>query len=141
MTPWLILAAELLAAAQDSGSKPEPPRLEGVYTIVKGERDGRPISDEEIRGTQVVFKDNKIVSTGKDKKHLYAARYEFEGDARPARILMTGLEPREGERAVGLVELQGDTLKLCYNLPGGRPPRDFHAGDKQQCFILKRAQK
>jgi hypothetical protein len=44
----------------------------------------------------------------------------------------------EESQAQGLVEKNGNMVKLVYALPGGKPPTSLKAGDKQQMFVLKK---
>jgi hypothetical protein len=52
---------------------------------------------------------------------------------------MVSTSPKAGEKSQGVVEVDGDTVKICYNLPGGKPPASFKAGEKQHCFELRRS--
>jgi len=52
---------------------------------------------------------------------------------------MTNTSPNTAEvKSAGIVEVNGDTVRLCYNLPGGDIPTDFKTKDRQHCFVLKR---
>jgi hypothetical protein len=49
--------------------------------------------------------------------------------------------PTKGEKARGLIEKRGNTVKLIYALPGGDMPTSFEKTiDKQMMFVLKRDQ-
>src|SRR5205823_4508960 len=136
------LVALLVVAAGSSTADDQkaggPADLTGTYTIIGGERGGAKIPDDEIRGAVVTFTADRIALTDKDKKQFYAATYSLDWVAKPMRITMTSTAPKAGDRASGVVELSGDTLKICYNLPGGDVPTEFTTKDKQQCFVLKR---
>lgn len=141
-TMLLIGAAAATFVSSRADDKASPGRdgkaLVGTYTIVSGERAGAKIPDEEIRGAMVTFTADHVAGTDKDKKEFFAAKYTIDTVAKPIRIKMTSTTPKAGETASGIVELDGDTLKICYNLPGGEAPSEFKTKDKQQCFVLKR---
>lgn len=143
MTRTLTLLGVLAVAAGPTAGK-EPAgkdtgdALVGTYTIVGGERAGAKIPDEEIKGALVTFTKDKVTGTDKGKKEFFAAAYTLDASARPARITMVSTTPKAGEKASGVVEVSGDTVKICYNLPGGTVPTEFKTADKQQCFVLKR---
>jgi uncharacterized protein (TIGR03067 family) len=61
-----------------------------------------------------------------------------DATTKPMRLTMTSTAPKAGERATGIIEVSGDQLTLCYNLPGGDAPTEFRTREKQQCFVLKR---
>ena len=54
---------------------------------------------------------------------------------------MTSTAPKAGEKAAGVIEVDGDVVKLAYNLPGGEAPTDFKTGEKQHLFVLKKTAK
>ena len=44
--------------------------------------------------------------------------------------------PETGVISKGLIEPEGDRIKLIYALPNGQPPTDFKTGERQQMFVL-----
>ena len=133
-----LAAALLCAAAALADEADKKPGLEGTYTITKGERGGKAIPEAEIKGTVVAFTRDKVTATDKDKKEFYAATYTLDTKSKPWKIIMTSTAPKKGDKAAGVIKTDGDMVTLCYALPGGKTPTGFKAGDKQQCFVLKR---
>lgn len=118
--------------------------LIGAYEIVAGERGGEKISPERLEGVKVRIGANTITTVDKDKKEVYAATYELDTSQKPWRIMMTATRPPsdgKGDKAAGLIQMEGDTIKLIYALPGGKAPTEFKTGEKQQMFVLKRSEK
>jgi uncharacterized protein (TIGR03067 family) len=72
-------AAAGLTAADDKPAAPA--KLDGTYVIVSGERDGKAIPEEEIRGSVVTFKGDRVIGTGKDQKEFFAATYRLDTSA------------------------------------------------------------
>jgi uncharacterized protein (TIGR03067 family) len=136
VTVAALTAAGPTARAGDGDKGPEA--LVGGYTIVSGERDGRPEPEERVKGTTAQFSVDRVVVVDKDKKEVYGAAYTLDTSRTPWRITMTSkLGQQEGEVARGLIEKKGDTLRLIYALPGGGEPTDFHTKDKQLMFVMK----
>ncbi len=111
-------------------------KLEGGYTIVAGEENGEPVPGPRIQGALVRFTAEEVIGTDKDKKQIFVAKYTLDTSSKPWKISMTSTAPKEG-KAVGLVEKNGDEIKLIYNLPGGEPPTQFKTKPNQQMFVLK----
>jgi len=122
------------------GERPVASPLEGGYTIVSGERDGKPIPEERIKGSIVRFVGDKILAHDKDKKEFFAATYTLVGEKSPWVIKMKSSSPKEAE-AVGMIKKEGDTITIVYALPGGDAPTDFKTKDKQHLFVLKNLNK
>ena len=125
------------------GDKTNKANLEGTYTIVSGEKDGKAVPKEEIDGSVVVFTGTTIMGTDKDKKEFFSATYTLDTSKKPAVINMTSKLPgKDGkpkeEAAAGLVKWDADTVTLVYSLPGGKTPTEFKAGEKQHLFVLKK---
>jgi uncharacterized protein (TIGR03067 family) len=134
----LSLALPVLLADDRKGEDKTATPLKGIYTIVKGEKDGKVIPTDRIKGSVVTFTEKKVYGTDKDRKEVFAATYTLDTSRTPWVIRMTGTMPKKGEKADGIVEVDGDTLRICYALPGGKKPTGFKAGEKQHCFVLKR---
>ncbi|HVK08745.1 MAG TPA: TIGR03067 domain-containing protein [Gemmataceae bacterium] len=132
------LAVPAIIAADD---KAKPTKLDGTYTVVSGEHGGKAIPEDQIKGSVVTFTGDRIVGTDKDKKEFFAATYMVDTTAKPMKIVMTSTAPKAGEKAAGIIQVDGDTVKLAYNLPGGEAPTDFKTGEKQHMFVLKRTAK
>jgi uncharacterized protein (TIGR03067 family) len=139
LTGVLVMAAGRSLAA---GGKSAPMSLAGDYTIVAGEREGQKEPPEHIQGTAVSFTADTVTVTDKDKKETYVATYKIDAAKQPAVITMTEKTgPTKGENARGLIEKNGNMVKLIYALPGGDMPTGFaKTKDKQLMFVLKRNQ-
>ncbi|VTT99658.1 Putative uncharacterized protein OS=Rhodopirellula baltica (strain SH1) GN=RB4470 PE=4 SV=1 [Gemmataceae bacterium] len=128
----------LVAAAARAEDKKGAKSLEGTYTLVSGEEDGKAVPEERIKGGIVRFTADKITGTDKDKKEFFAANYTLDTTKTPWAIAMKSTAPKAGD-APGLVKKDGDTLTIVYALPGGEAPKEFKAGPKQHLFVLKAA--
>lgn len=142
-TKLLALATGLLlmtfAAAEDK--KADAEALVGTYTITSGEHNGQGIPADKLKGVTVKISKNAITTYDANKKETYAATFALDKGKSPWRIAMTATitpagDKGAGEKADGLIEKDGDTVKLIYALPGGKGPTEFKTGDKQQMFVL-----
>jgi len=129
-----VMTAAILTAA-DRDEKKAP--LMGVYDIVSGEMDGKPIPAEEIRGSKTTITADAITSTDKDRKEFFACSYKLDTKTKPWVISMVSTSPKK-EKSEGIVQLDGETLKLCYAMPGVQRPTTFSTKKGQHCFVLKR---
>jgi uncharacterized protein (TIGR03067 family) len=135
-----LVAAPTLAVAQPAAGKTGGSALVGSYTIVAGEKDGQKIPDERVKGSSVHITGNVITTFDKDQKEMYAASYTLDTSREPWRITMTSTRaPINGEVAQGLIEQDGDTVRLIYAVRGGTTPTDFTTEDKQLLFTLKKS--
>jgi len=115
-------------------------KLDGTYTIVSGKRDGMDLPKKDFEHSVVVFQGNKIFGHDKDKKEFFGATFKIDASSKPWKISMISTSPKKGEPADGVIEVSGDTIRLAYNLPGGKVPTSFDTEKKQQAFTLKRVE-
>jgi uncharacterized protein (TIGR03067 family) len=134
-----------VAAAQTTQSQADktctPESLMGRYDIVSGEKEGVKEPVERIKGTTVTFSKDTVVVADKDKKEIYTASYKLNTTANPCDIVMTSrVEKSGGEIARGLIQKEGDTVRLIYALPTGEIPASFKTKEKQLMFVMKKTE-
>jgi len=125
------------AWTEEAGGKLDARSLKGTYTIIKGEKDGKALPPDHYKGAIVTFSASKIYGTDKAKKEFFSTSYTIDTNSSPATIHMMSTAPKK-EKAEGVIESDGDTIRICYALPGGAPPKTFKTAVKQHCFTLKR---
>src|SRR5665213_2601865 len=123
--------------AQEKSGKLDTKSLEGTYTITKGEHDGKALPPDHFKGSVVTFTKSKIYGTDKNTKEFFSTEYTLDTSSSPAMIHMKGTAPKK-ENADGIIERSGDTVRICYALPGGETPKKFETKVNQNCFTLKR---
>jgi len=116
-------------------------KLEGRYELVGGEENGKEVPSDRVKGAVVIITGNAIVGTDKDKKEFFSCTYSLDTAKKPWKITMTSKEPKQGDKAEGIVEMEGTMLKICYATPGGKTPTSFKTEEKQNCFLLKKVDK
>ena len=116
--------------------KPIAAPLEGEYSIVSGEKDGKIIPPDRLQGSVVFFTADRIIGMDKEKKEFFAASYVLDLSHMPWSIKMKSSSPKE-EEAMGLIKKDGDTVTLIYSLPGADAPIEFRTKDRQHLFVLK----
>jgi uncharacterized protein (TIGR03067 family) len=137
----LALGVAFVVRADEKGGPTKAPNFVGDWTIVAGERAGEKEPEERIKGTAVHSTADTITVTDKNDKETYVATYKIDLGKKPHPILMTAKNgPDKGQTARGIIQLQGDTLKLCYAVPGNPAPADFATkkGENQLLFVMKK---
>jgi len=118
-----------------------PETLAGRYAIISGEKEGLKEPEERIKGTTVTFTKDSIVVVDMEKKELYSAFYTINTTNNPCDISMTSrVDSSAGEIARGLIQREGNTVRLIYALPTGEIPTGFKTKEKQLMFVMKKSQ-
>lgn len=150
----IVLASLALpAAAQVDDDKSTPALkaadLAGGYEIVAGEKFGVPEPADRIKGSTVRFTEARVVVMDKDSKEVYGATYSLEpaeaaaGEAASGAVgskikMISKLAEVEDQVAFGLIDKDGDKVRLVYAIPGADAPKEFKTKAGQLMFILKK---
>ena len=135
----MTVAQQTQSASSKSDKTCTPESLVGRYAIVGGEKEGVKEPEERIKGTTVTFTKDTVVVADKDKKEIYSASYKLNATTNPCDITMTSrVESSGGEIARGLIQKEGDTVRLIYALPTGEIPASFKTKEKQLMFVMKK---
>ncbi len=138
----VLLAGAVLAARADDKAKPtDQEKIQGKWTFVSGESDGKPVAADKIAKSVVVIGKDTILVRDGNNKTTWEVSYRIDPTKSPRTITMQLTEGEfKGQKTEGIYQLEGDSLKLCYALPGGTRPAGFTTkeGGKTNCFTLKR---
>ena len=134
------VALAALSAADDKkdDKKFDAAKLEGTWEYKSGEKNGQKVEGEALKPKVKISKD--VITVGEGDMR-FEFKYTVDAKASPAAIDMEmGKSPvgGEGTKAKGIVEFDGDDLKLCYNPGEGDRPTKFD-GAKAHYFVLKKA--
>lgn len=112
--------------------------MEGTWVLVEAEIGGQKLPDESIKGTRLI---------------LTEGRYEYQNDRGEYKLYpaaeikamdIVGREgPNKGKIFLAIYELEGDKLKICYDLTGKTRPTKFktEAGTRQFLATYQREKK
>jgi uncharacterized protein (TIGR03067 family) len=136
MVSMIVLACGVSAGGDQQDDKS---KLQGEWKLISMEASGKKKSDDALKDSKVVIKDDGWLSPGgiqftfkidptKDPKHL-----DLSGSPGGGGLDMTW---------PGIYKIEGETLTFCRSLgaPGQRPS-EFKAGEGIVLMVLKRAGK
>jgi uncharacterized protein (TIGR03067 family) len=133
--------------ADDKAMKKELASLEGTWTIVKMEVNGRSLLDKDKPEPKLIIKDGKVTSDAKEAPKGGTELAKFIDPTRKPKAITLPLE--EGNiKFYGIYELKGDELRVCGDgvdineekNPEGRRPKEFDSS-KGLLIVFKRVKK
>jgi uncharacterized protein (TIGR03067 family) len=125
----LCVIASLTALAADDSA--DIKALQGTWLPVKAELGGKPMSDELLK--TVVLKLNKDNYETTVAGEADNGTWTVDVSTKPKGMTVNGvIGPNAGRTFPCIYEIQGDTLRICYDLSGARRPTEFktQAGTK-----------
>src|SRR5688572_22850024 len=128
----LLLGLALTIAAPGPKDKEKPAAtLEGVWAVEKIEGKG----DKEVANVTFTFTADKVSIKEGAKERVENAGYTSDATKKPAHI---DIKPDRGNKdmaILGIYEIDGDNLKICFTADGGTRPTEFKA-DKDARTVL-----
>ncbi|HEV8059948.1 MAG TPA: TIGR03067 domain-containing protein [Gemmataceae bacterium] len=141
-----LFVCGMLTAGKAPADDPKAPKpdtvLEGTWTLVNLEWEGRKISDEDLVNGTMTIKANKYVFKMQKNENDEEGTLKIDAGKKPATIDLDILTGRsKGKKQVGIYELDGTSLRFCFSDPGEMErPKEFKAGEgsKQTLFGFKK---
>jgi uncharacterized protein (TIGR03067 family) len=132
-----LIMCPLLGAKE---AKFDAAKLVGTWLYVSGEKNGEKVDQEHFKDSKVTITKKTITLEGPNGK--FVMDYKLDSKKNPVALSMTMTESPfgAGATAEGIVQLNGDDLKMCY-APMGEAPKKFEAkqGSNHHLFVLKRS--
>jgi len=139
---WMGACALLLSVGSlsaDDKAKFDAAKLVGEWSYASGTKNGEKANTDNLKNKVIITKDT-ITLTGDMK---FVMKYELDTSKTPVgiKLEMTESPFGAGAKAVGIIAVDGDDLKLCYDPEGKKAPEKFEAkaDSKVHLFVLKRA--
>ncbi|MEW6304319.1 MAG: TIGR03067 domain-containing protein [Verrucomicrobiota bacterium] len=110
--------------------------LQGVWSCVSATINGKVLPEETVKQLRLTLTRDRY-QTEKGTEVLFDSGYTVETSARPPRINIVGTEGAlAGKEAQGIYALEGDTLTLCYTMPGKERPAGFESAAGSEAYLL-----
>jgi uncharacterized protein (TIGR03067 family) len=128
----LVLSLALLAG---SASAADDDDIQGTWLPETAELGGKMFPDEIRKTIKLTIKDNKYkVEIGKITDE---GTCKLKATAKPKELDITGTDgPNKGKTIPAIYELNGDTLRVCYDLSGKDRPTEFKTKEGTQHFLV-----
>jgi uncharacterized protein (TIGR03067 family) len=123
-------------SARDDKTAAGTTKLDGQYTVESGERDGKAMSDLDVKGCKVVIAGDKITGTDGGGKEFLRGTFKVDETKKPMAVTLKAADG-DAKTYSGLCEKTADGLKIVYNMDGGEAPTEFKTKDKQVLLVLK----
>ena len=120
----LVFVVGLMVAA-DEASKKDLDQLQGTWTLVSEERDGKKLPGEEVKKTKITFTGDKFPDTsgiGTSRNGVI----KIDPTKTPKWMNSTATDDAgKGKASMGIYEIKGDDYKVCFSPPGKDRPTEF----------------
>jgi uncharacterized protein (TIGR03067 family) len=117
--------------------------FQGSWTIESSETGGKAIPPGELKGLIVIFEGDKhTVKKGDEVIQVGTQKLDPSKSPKAIDVTMT-VGPNKGAVMLGIYEIDGDTLKVCFDPQGKKRPTEFKSPPGSENFVNvhKRAKK
>jgi len=140
MKSLLLLCLALVAARPASAATADTQAVQGTWQPVAGVLGGQAVPAAVLKIISLQLAEGKydvLVGTNPDK-----GTYTLDATVTPKAITVTGTEgPNVGKTFPAIYELDGDTLRICYDLSGAKRPAEFKSVAGTKLYLVTYARK
>jgi uncharacterized protein (TIGR03067 family) len=141
----LLLGVVLVPAADapPDAAKLERQKLQGSWTIVSHENNGKKAAAKTISGWNLTVAGERM-TTRDGLDLLDESTFRLDVKAKPKALDLTFTAGPDKDQSVrGIYQLAGDTLTLCFAEPGKERPKELASkeGSGHLLFVFKRVKK
>ena len=111
-------------------------RMSGTWSCVAATINGKPLADSTVKKLHLTMTDTRY-KTERNDEVLFDSSYRLDTTKAPVHINMVGTEgDLAGKEAQGIIALEGDTLKICYTMPGKPRPVSFASPTNSEAYLI-----
>ena len=112
------------------------PRMTGTWSCAAATINGKPLADTTVKKLHLTMTDTRY-KTERNDEVLFDSTYRLDTMKSPAHINMVGTEgDLAGKEAQGIIAVEGDTLKICYTMPGKPRPVSFASATNSEAYLI-----
>jgi uncharacterized protein (TIGR03067 family) len=130
---FIALSLIVSAAAQDAGK--ESKMLEGVWIPSAAELSGQAFPEATLKTMKLIVEGDKYsVTVGKT---VDKGTVKIDQGKKPKAMDIVGNDgPNKDKTYLAIYELDGDTLRVCYDLSGKTRPSEFKTTKESAHFLV-----
>jgi uncharacterized protein (TIGR03067 family) len=132
----LTLTACLAAFAATPGTQPDDAKaIAGMWKPTQAELAGKPMPDAVLKTITLKLDNGRYEVFVGDQPDR--GTYTLDTAADPRGLTINGTEgPNNGKTFPCIYELKVDTLRICYDLSGEKPPTEFKTTPGTKLYLV-----
>jgi uncharacterized protein (TIGR03067 family) len=130
-----LIVAGACAAEKEINTKVTS-RMTGTWSCAAATINGKPLADGTVKKLRLTMTGTRY-KTERSDEVLSDSTYWLDTTKAPAHINMVGTEgDLTGKEAQGIIAVEGDTLKICYTMPGKPRPISFASATNSEAYLI-----
>ena len=121
-----VVGSGFLAAGGDADAiKKDRKQMTGTWRPTSYEKDGKKSPAEQLEKTRTIFGADGKVMVQRDGKTIVEGNINIDPTKKPKQSEGTFTEGELKGKTLGIYEIDGDNMRICYALPGKDRPTEF----------------
>ena len=134
MTAVAMLVVASAGAAENEISLTS--RMTGAWLCTAATINGKPLPEASVKKLRLTMTGTRY-KTQRDDEVLFDSTYRLDLTKTPVHINLVGTEgDLIGKEAQGIIAVEGDTLRICYTMPGQTRPVAFASATNSQAYLI-----
>jgi uncharacterized protein (TIGR03067 family) len=130
-----VLAVSLTIWA--AGEAEDAKALQGTWIPVKAELGGQPMSEVILKTITLKLSKNEYEVTVEGAPETDNGTWTLDLATKPKGMKIVGVKgPNAGKIFPAIYEIRADTLRVCYDLSGGKRPTEFKTTAGTQLYLV-----
>lgn len=114
--------------------------LQGTWSPITAELGGKSMPETVLKSISLKLDRNRyeVFADGSPDRGTYST----DASTQPKAMTITGTEgPNKGQSFPCIYDVQGDTMRICYDLSGAQRPTEFKSPPGTKVFLVTYARK
>ena len=138
---FVVGAGVLTAGDEDEAIKKDRKQMAGTWRVISYEKDGKKAPADQLEKTRSILSDDGKATVQRDGKTIAEGNIKIDPTKKPKQSEATYTEGElKGKTVLGIYEVDGDSMKICFSLPGKDRPTEFSSkpGSGHVLIVYKR---
>ena len=136
---WMLIVTLLtagVARADDTKNADVSKKLIGTWQLTKGVVGGNSLPEAAVKGIRLELTDGKYTLTGAESPD--EGTWKLHPGKKPLGLDVKGTDgPNKGKTFLAICQLNGDKMKVCYDLSGKERPTKFESKKNTLLFLAE----
>jgi uncharacterized protein (TIGR03067 family) len=136
-----VVAAGVLTAGNDDAIQKDRKLMAGTWRVLSLEKDGKKTTAEQLEKTRSIISADGSAMVQREGKTIIQGNFKIDPTKKPKQSEATyTLGELKGKTVLGIYEVDGDNMRICYALPGQDRPTEFSSkpGSGHVLIVYKR---
>ena len=135
-----VVATGILTAGNEEAIQKDRKLMAGTWRVISYEKDGKKTPAEQLEKNRTIFSVDGKFMVQREGKTLVHGSTLIDPTKKPKHSDATFTEGEVTAKTLGIYEVDGDNMKICYAFPGKDRPIEFSSkpGSGQVLIVYKR---